>query len=81
MDANHTRQIKPDRVVYTATFRGYSALDISEFKHYRVNYSELFANKHNHTNGIESFWNQAKRHVKKFNGIPKDHFHLIFEIG
>ena len=22
-------------------------------------------------NGIENFWNQAKRHLRKFNGIPK----------
>lgn len=73
------QQIKPDSIVYTDTWRSYNALDISEFKHYRINHSELFANKHNHINGIENFWNQAKRHMRKFNGIPKDHFYLFLK--
>ncbi|PLV64676.1 transposase, partial [Brachyspira pilosicoli SP16] len=25
------------------------------------------------------FWNQAKRHLRKFNGIPKEHFHLFIK--
>ncbi|AVC43312.1 IS1595 family transposase [Francisella tularensis subsp. novicida] len=69
-------KVKPDSIVYTDTFRSYNALDVSEFKHYRINHSKLFAKKHNHINGIENFWNQAKRHLRKFNGIPREHFHL-----
>jgi transposase len=30
-------------------------------------------------NGIENFWNQTKRHLRKFNGIPKEHFHLYLK--
>ena len=30
--------------------------------------------KINHINGIENFWNQAKRHLRKFNDIPKEYF-------
>lgn len=41
-------------------------LDVSEFKHYRINHLKLFADKQNHINGIENFWNQAKRHLPKF---------------
>ncbi|MBK2346520.1 IS1595 family transposase, partial [Francisella tularensis subsp. novicida] len=70
---------KPDSIVYTDTFRSYNALDVSEFKHYRINHSKLFAKKHNHINGIENFWNQAKRHLRKFNGIPREHFHLFLK--
>ncbi|EDU61089.1 hypothetical protein PROSTU_01070 [Providencia stuartii ATCC 25827] len=33
----------------------------------------------NHINGIENFWNQAKRHMRKFNGIPKAHFELYLK--
>ena len=33
----------------------------------------------NHINGIENFWNQAKRHLRKFNGVPKEHFHLYLK--
>lgn len=59
-------QVKLDRVVYTDTWGSYNALDVSEFKHYRINHSKLFANKRNHLNGIENFWNPAKRHMRKF---------------
>jgi len=72
-------KIAPDSIVYTDTFRSYNVLDVSEFKHYRINHSKLFANKGNHINGIENFWNQAKRHLRKFNGIPKEHFHLFLK--
>ncbi|BCT11548.1 TPA: transposase [Neisseria meningitidis] len=38
-----------------------------------------FAERQNHINGIENFWNQAKRHLRKFNGIPKAHFELYLK--
>ena len=72
-------RVKPDSIVYSDCWRGYNALDVSEFKHYRINHSELFADKHNHINGIENFWNQAKRHLRKFNGVPREHFHLFLK--
>ena len=72
-------KVKPDSIVYTDSFRGYNALDVSEFKHYRINHSERFADKQNHINGIENFWNQAKRHLRKFNGVPKEHFPLYLK--
>lgn len=73
------QKIKPDSVVYTDSFRSYNALDVSEFKHYRINHSELFADKKNHINGIENFWNQAKRVLRKYNGIPVKHFYLFLK--
>ena len=72
-------KVKPDSIVYTDTYKSYNALDVSEFKHFRINHSELFADKFNHINGIENFWNQAKRHLRKFNGIPKEHFYLFLK--
>ena len=72
-------KIKPHSVVYTDSFRAYDVLDVSEFHHYRINHSELFADKHNHINGIENFWNQSKRHLRRYNGIPKEHFHLFLK--
>ena len=53
--------------------------NVSDFKPYRINHSLLFADKKNHINGIENFWNQAKRHMRKFNGIPKETFGLFFK--
>ena len=73
------QKVKPDSIVYTDTFRSYNALDVSEFKHSRINHSELFADKRNHINGIENFWNQAKRHLRRFNGIPREYFHLFLK--
>jgi transposase len=47
-------RIQPDAVVYTDSFPAYDVLDVSEFRHMRIN----------HINGIEIFWNQAKRHLR-----------------
>ena len=72
-------RILPDSVVYTDSLPSYNVLDVSCFKHYRINHSELFVDRKKHINGIENFWNQAKRHMRKYNGIPKDHFHLYLK--
>ena len=39
----------------------------------------MFNQKQNHINGIENFWNQEKRHMRKFNGIPRQHFNLFLK--
>jgi len=72
-------KIVPDSIVYSDSFGSYNALDVSDFRHYRINHSELFANRQNHINGIENFWNQAKRHLRRFNGIPRQHFPLYLK--
>jgi len=74
------RNIKPDSFVYTDSYRSYNALDVSEFKHFRVNHSKEFTcGKNNHINGIENFWNQSKRTLRKYNGIDKKNFHLFLK--
>lgn len=72
-------KIVPDSIVYTDAWGSYNALDVSDFRHYRINHSELFADRQNHINGIENFWNQAKRHLRRFNGIPRQHFPLYLK--
>ena len=52
-------RIKPDAVVYSDSFQAYDVLDVSEFRHMRINHRELFADRGNPINGIENFWNQA----------------------
>ena len=47
----------------------YDKLDVSGFIHHRINHSKEFADRQNHINGIENFWNQAKRVLRKYNGI------------
>jgi transposase len=73
------QKIVPDSIVFTDSLGSYNVLDVSDFHHVRINHSELFAEGRNHINGIENFWNQAKRHLRKFNGIPKEHFVLFLK--
>lgn len=69
----------PVSIVSTDSYRSDNALDISEFKHYRINHSAVFAEGRNHINGIEDFWNQAKRVLRKYNGIPAKHFYWFLK--
>lgn len=72
-------KVSPDSIVYTDHFRSYNALDVSSFHHQRINHSKLFADGTNHINGIENFWNQAKRQLRKFNGIKADNFYWFLK--
>ena len=65
-------------------FRGFwgilqRSLDVSGFTHHRINHSKLFADKQNHINSIENFWNQAKRVLRKYNGIDRKSFPLFLK--
>lgn len=73
-------QVPPDSIVYTDSFTAYDVLDVSEFHHRRVNHSKVFVTKRgHHINGIENFWNQAKRHLRRFNGITPNHFYWFLK--
>ncbi len=72
-------KVVPDSIVYSDSYNVYDVLDVSSFKHFRINHSKKFAEGRSHINGIENFWNQAKRHMRKFNGIPKEHFSLFLK--
>lgn len=72
--------VTPDSIVYTDSFQVYDVLDVSEFHHKRVNHSKTFMSKRgHHINGIENLWNQAKRHLRRFNGIPKNSFYWFLK--
>ena len=73
------KKIKPDSVVYTDCLSSYDVLDVSEFRHVRINHSERFAERKNHINGIENFWSQAKRVLRKYNGIERKSFNLFLK--
>jgi len=72
-------KIRPDSIVYTDDYHSYDILDVSQFHHHRINHSESFAEAKNHINGIENFWNQAKRVLRKYNGIEKQNFPLFLK--
>jgi len=74
-------RIVPDSIVYSDARPSYNALDVTGFRHLRINHSKLFADGKNHINGMEHFWNQAQRHLRKFNDVPKAHFPLFLKEG
>lgn len=74
-----TSKIKPDSIVYTDSYKSYNALDVSNFKHFRINHSKEFVQDQSHINGIENFWLQAKRVLRKYHGIDKKNFHLFIK--
>jgi transposase len=74
------KKIVPDSVVYTDSYAVYNILDVSEFRHFRIDHSDAFVEqRHNHINGIENFWAQAKRHLRRYNGIPKANFYFFLK--
>jgi transposase len=73
-------KVVPDSFVYTDSYNVYDILDVSEFHHHRIDHSAAFArDKHNHINGIENFWNHAKRTLSRYNGIPRGNFALFLK--
>ena len=72
-------QVTPDSIVYTDCYKGYDVLDVSGFIHHRINHFKEFADRQNHINGIENFWNQAKRVLRKYNGIDRKSFPLFLK--
>jgi transposase-like protein len=65
-------------IIHSDGWRGYDGLvDIGINKHFRVNHGENeFANGERHINGMEPFWNYAKRRLAKCNCVPKHTFCL-----
>ena len=72
------RKIMPDSIVYTDSLSSYDKLDVGD-TYYRINHSKEFADRQNHINGIENFWNQAKRVLRKYNGIDRKSFPLFLK--
>jgi len=73
------QKIMPDSIVHTDSLSSYDKLDVSGFIHYRINHSKEFADRQNHINDIENFWNQAKRVLRKYNGIDRKSFPLFLK--
>ena len=65
-------KIQLDSIIYSDAHATYDILFVEGFHHCRINHSLGYsAFRKTHINGIENFWNQAKRHLRKYNGIPR----------
>jgi transposase len=71
------QRVQPDAIVYSDGYFSYDVLDVSEFHHVRIDKGRGYAQGRAHINGIENFWSQAKRQLRRYNGIPRRSFHLF----
>lgn len=72
-------RLTPDSIVYADPPAPDGTLGVSRFQHRRVHYHRVPAPGQPGIDSIENFWNQAKRHMRRYNGIPRRHFHLFLK--
>lgn len=69
----------PDSVVYIKGYHEDQALDVNEFYQERVSNIEDAEQARYLIGETENFWNQTKRMLRKYNGIPKNTFPLFLK--
>ena len=74
----HTKNGTVSITLYLSLEAG-EVFNVSKFHHERINHSELFVVKQNPINGIENFWSQAKRILRKYNEIDRKNFSLFLK--
>ena len=72
-------KVRPDSIVYTASPDAQNALDVAELRHQRVPRRAHYVRGRANPSSTENFWNQAKRHLRRYNGVPRQHFHLFLK--
>ena len=70
-------RFRPDAIVYADPPTAGDVLGVSRFQHRRVHHRESALPVPAGIDSIENFWNQAKRHMRRYNGIPRRHLHLF----
>lgn len=68
-----------DAIVYADSGIGRGALDVAAFFHQRVDEARRSTQGRPQIDSIESFWSQCKRHLRRYNGIPRQNFHLFLK--
>ena len=71
--------LRLDAIVYADSHLERGALDVAGLRHQRVADSKRSPRVRPQFDSIESFWSQAKRHLHRYNGIPRRHFHLFLK--
>ena len=66
------QRIVPDSIVYTDSYPAMTfSTSLSSTTTGSTTQTPTFSIATNHINGIENFWNQAKRTLSRYNGIPE----------
>ena len=78
--APHPRaKVRLDAVFYADAPGGREALNISGIHHQRVNLGKTLARGRPRFDSVENFWSQAKRHLRRYNSIPRQHLDLFLK--
>ena len=72
-------KVIPEGFVLSDRLRGYNLLNASEMGRRYNNHEKFLTDKPNNINGVGKFWNYAKQHMQKFNGVPNGHFPLFLK--
>jgi transposase len=72
-------KVRLDAIVYADLHPGRAALDVSSFRPQRVDESRRLIRGRPQIDRVENFWSQAKRHLRRYNGIPREHLHLFLK--
>lgn len=72
-------QARVDAIVYADLHAGGAALDVTSFRPRRVDGPGRQVRAHPQIDQIENFWSQAKRLLRRYNGIPREHLHLFLK--
>lgn len=65
------QKIMPDSTVHTDSLSSCCKPDVNGSPYHCINLAKAFADRQNHIDGVENFWNQVKRVLHKYNGINR----------
>jgi transposase len=68
-----------DAIVYSDSHVDRGALDVSGLRPRRPGDARRSARGQPRIDSVESFWSQAKRHLRRYNGVPRRHLHLFLK--
>lgn len=72
--------VTPDSIVYMNMLQAADVLDISEFRYKCINPCKTVLSRRGyHVNGVENFWNESRRYLRRFNGIRKNSFYWFLK--
>lgn len=66
-------------VVYADRPAIHDALDVLGVRHSGIDRAAAFGGRRAHISGIENFWSQAERHLRRYNGVPAHRFALYLK--
>ena len=75
-DADRTtgmqEHVTPDGIIYTDNSPACAKLNVSEFRYTCIKPGKTVLSRSGyHISGVENFWNESRRYLRRFNGIPK----------